>query len=134
LEQRSAQALRTKGFWQPLKLSVQAEASDLGHEANFGTEAGGRHSSVPSARISVSPAITPQRISDTISRSAASTRGRKTSRRRGERRCTKAVYKKGKNWYIDYYVRGRRKRKKVGPASVNREITCIKHMFTKAIE
>jgi len=27
-----------------------------------------------------------------------------------------AVYKKGKNWYIDYYVRGRRKRKKIGPS------------------
>ncbi len=27
-----------------------------------------------------------------------------------------AVYKKGKNWYVDYYVRGRRKRKKVGPS------------------
>jgi len=25
------------------------------------------------------------------------------------------VFKKGKNWYIDYYVNGRRKREKVGP-------------------
>ena len=25
-----------------------------------------------------------------------------------------AVFQKGKNWYIDYYVRGRRKRKKIG--------------------
>jgi integrase len=27
-----------------------------------------------------------------------------------------AVYKKGKNWYIDYYVKGRRKRRKIGPS------------------
>lgn len=26
-----------------------------------------------------------------------------------------AVYKKGKDWYIDYYVHGRRKREKIGP-------------------
>jgi len=26
------------------------------------------------------------------------------------------VYKKGKNWYIDYYFKGRRKRKKIGPS------------------
>jgi len=26
------------------------------------------------------------------------------------------VYKKGENWYIDYYFRGRRKRKKIGPS------------------
>jgi len=26
------------------------------------------------------------------------------------------VYKKGKNWYIDYYLKGRRKRKKIGPS------------------
>ena len=26
------------------------------------------------------------------------------------------VYKKGKNWYIDYYVKGRRKRRKIGPS------------------
>ena len=26
------------------------------------------------------------------------------------------IYKKGQNWYIDYYVKGRRKRKKVGPS------------------
>ena len=26
------------------------------------------------------------------------------------------VYKKGKNWYIDYYCRGRRLRKKIGPS------------------
>jgi integrase len=26
------------------------------------------------------------------------------------------VYKKGNNWYIDYYLKGRRKRKKVGPS------------------
>ena len=26
------------------------------------------------------------------------------------------VYKKGKNWYIDYYFRGRRKRRKIGPS------------------
>jgi integrase len=25
------------------------------------------------------------------------------------------VYKKGKNWYIDYYLKGRRKRRKIGP-------------------
>jgi len=25
------------------------------------------------------------------------------------------VFKKGKNWYIDYYVKGRRKREKIGP-------------------
>jgi len=25
------------------------------------------------------------------------------------------VFKKGKNWYIDYYVNGRRKREKIGP-------------------
>jgi integrase len=27
-----------------------------------------------------------------------------------------AVYKKGKNWYIDYYVKGRRTRRKIGPS------------------
>jgi len=27
-----------------------------------------------------------------------------------------AIYQKGKNWYIDYYFKGRRKRKKVGPS------------------
>ena len=27
-----------------------------------------------------------------------------------------SVFKKGKNWYIDYYVNGRRKREKVGPS------------------
>jgi len=27
-----------------------------------------------------------------------------------------AVYRKGKNWYIDYYVKGRRKRRKIGPS------------------
>src|SRR5579862_3819347 len=26
------------------------------------------------------------------------------------------IYLKGKNWYIDYYIRGHRKRKKVGPS------------------
>jgi len=26
------------------------------------------------------------------------------------------VYKKGKNWYIDYYLKGKRKRKKIGPS------------------
>lgn len=26
------------------------------------------------------------------------------------------IYLKGKNWYIDYYVKGRRKRKKIGPS------------------
>ncbi|MEW6675412.1 MAG: hypothetical protein AB1348_05335 [Nitrospirota bacterium] len=26
------------------------------------------------------------------------------------------IYQKGKNWYIDYYFKGRRKRKKVGPS------------------
>ena len=26
------------------------------------------------------------------------------------------VYKKGENWYIDYYFRGRRKRRKIGPS------------------
>jgi len=26
------------------------------------------------------------------------------------------IYKKGKNWYIDYYLKGRRKRKMVGPS------------------
>lgn len=26
------------------------------------------------------------------------------------------VYQKGKNWYIDYYFRGRRKRRKIGPS------------------
>lgn len=27
-----------------------------------------------------------------------------------------AIFKKGKNWYVDFYVKGRRKRKKVGPS------------------
>jgi len=27
-----------------------------------------------------------------------------------------AVFKKGKNWYIDYYFKGKRKRKKIGPS------------------
>ena len=27
-----------------------------------------------------------------------------------------AVYKKGRHWYIDYYVKGVRKRKKIGPS------------------
>ena len=26
------------------------------------------------------------------------------------------IFQKGKNWYIDYYVKGRRKRKKIGPS------------------
>jgi len=26
------------------------------------------------------------------------------------------IYKKGNNWYVDYYLKGRRKRKKVGPS------------------
>ncbi len=27
-----------------------------------------------------------------------------------------SIYKKGKNWYIDYYVKGHRKRKMIGPS------------------
>lgn len=27
-----------------------------------------------------------------------------------------AIFKKGKNWYIDYYFKGKRKRKKIGPS------------------
>ncbi len=27
-----------------------------------------------------------------------------------------SIFKKGKNWYIDYYYKGRRKRKKIGPS------------------
>jgi hypothetical protein len=27
------------------------------------------------------------------------------------------VYKKGKNWYVDYYLKGTRKRKKVGASA-----------------
>jgi hypothetical protein len=27
-----------------------------------------------------------------------------------------AVFKKGRSWYIDYYVKGVRKRKKIGPS------------------
>ena len=27
-----------------------------------------------------------------------------------------AIYKKGKVWYIDYYLSGQRKRKKIGPS------------------
>lgn len=27
-----------------------------------------------------------------------------------------SIYQKGKNWYIDYYFKGRRKRKKIGPS------------------
>src|SRR5919202_7000672 len=27
-----------------------------------------------------------------------------------------AVFKKGRHWYIDYYVKGQRKRKKIGPS------------------
>lgn len=60
-----------------------------------------------------------------------------------------AVYKKkGKNWYIDYYVKGRRKRGKidpskkykaaglenVSPATGYRQPACLKHMYTKAKE
>ncbi len=26
------------------------------------------------------------------------------------------IYQKGGNWYIDYYVKGHRKRKKIGPS------------------
>jgi hypothetical protein len=26
------------------------------------------------------------------------------------------VFKKGRHWYIDYYVKGQRKRKKIGPS------------------
>jgi len=26
------------------------------------------------------------------------------------------IFQKGNNWYIDYYVKGRRKRKKIGPS------------------
>lgn len=33
------------------------------------------------------------------------------------------VYKKGKNWYIDYYCKGRRVRKKIGPSKQLAELT-----------
>lgn len=33
------------------------------------------------------------------------------------------VYKKGKNWYIDYYVKGHRKRKKIGPSKKDAELS-----------
>jgi hypothetical protein len=33
-----------------------------------------------------------------------------------ERRSRMGVFKKGCHWYIDYYVKGMRKRKKIGPS------------------
>ena len=36
------------------------------------------------------------------------------------------VFKKGKNWYIDYYVRGRRRRGKIGPNKHQAELVLQK--------
>ncbi len=36
------------------------------------------------------------------------------------------VFKKGKNWYIDYYVRGRRRREKIGPNKRQAELVLQK--------
>ena len=33
------------------------------------------------------------------------------------------VYQKGKNWYKDYYVKGHRKRKKIGPSKKDAELS-----------
>jgi len=36
------------------------------------------------------------------------------------------VFKKGKNWYIDYYIQGRRKREKIGPSKVQARLVLQK--------
>ena len=36
------------------------------------------------------------------------------------------VFRKGKNWYIDYYVKGRRKREKIGPSKKQAQIVLQK--------
>ncbi|TET62236.1 site-specific integrase, partial [Candidatus Aerophobetes bacterium] len=36
------------------------------------------------------------------------------------------VFKKGENWYIDYYVQGRRKREKIGPSKVQAQVVLQK--------
>ncbi len=49
------------------------------------------------------------------------------------------IFQKGKNWYIDYYFKGRRKRKKNGPSKnltlqvlkdVQREIERLDKLWT----
>ena len=39
----------------------------------------------------------------------------KKSELQWHRRGPMGVFKKGRHWYIDYYVKGVRKRKKIGP-------------------
>jgi len=36
------------------------------------------------------------------------------------------VFKKGEKWYIDYYVRGRRKREKIGPSRAQARVVLQK--------
>jgi len=36
------------------------------------------------------------------------------------------VFKKGKSWYIDYYVQGRRKREKIGPSKAQAQVVLQK--------
>jgi len=36
------------------------------------------------------------------------------------------VFKKGKSWYIDYYVQGRRKREKIGPSKTQAQVVLQK--------
>jgi len=44
------------------------------------------------------------------------------------------VFKKGKNWYIDYYVKGRRKREKIGPSRRQTELVFQKRRVQIAEE
>jgi integrase len=44
---------------------------------------------------------------------------------RSERRKPMAVFKKGRHWYIDYYVKGVRKRKKIGPSKQVAELALM---------
>jgi len=37
--------------------------------------------------------------------------------RQRDRRTPMTIFKKGRYWYIDYYVKGMRKRKKIGPST-----------------
>lgn len=44
------------------------------------------------------------------------------------------VFKKGKNWYIDYYIKGRRKREKSGPSRRQAELVFQKRRVQIAEE
>ena len=36
------------------------------------------------------------------------------------------IFKKGKSWYIDYYIQGRRKREKIGPSKAQARVVLEK--------